>query len=242
MIGIYRIKNLVNDRCYYGSSKQIRKRWLRHVRELKSNTHINSILQRAWNKYGEDSFVFEVVEQCSIKALLETEQRYLDLQPEYNIGMTSSGGDNLTKNPNKEVIVKKMTESVRRRYSLMTNEEKREKHSQPMETNPNWKGGVTYSYCTCGLRKRPKAVTCNKCRDKSGANNPFYGKTHSEETKQKLREYANNRTTKPSNSRKVIADGTVYSTACEAARVFGITRGLVNYRCKSNRYDWKFVD
>ena len=26
MIGIYRIKNLVNNKCYYGSSKQIEKR------------------------------------------------------------------------------------------------------------------------------------------------------------------------------------------------------------------------
>lgn len=108
------------------------------------------------------------------------------------------------------------------------------------ENNPNWKGGVTF--CDCGSRIDPKAKTCGKCRDKSGANNPFYGKTHSEDTKQKLREYANSRTTKPNNSRKVMADGVLYSTAYEAARAFAITRGLVNYRCKSEKYDWKFVD
>ena len=120
MIGTYRIKNLVNGKCYYGSSKQIEKRFDRHKRELKNNIHINCILQRAWNKYGENNFLFEVVEECNINVLLETEQKYLDLQPEYNIGMTSSGGDNLTKNPNKNKIVKKITESVKRRYNLMT--------------------------------------------------------------------------------------------------------------------------
>ena len=110
MIGIYRIKNLVNGKCYYGSSKQIEKRLNRHRRELKNNIHINCILQRAWDKYGEDNFLFEIVEECDINILLETEQRYLDLQPEYNIGVKSSGGDNLTKNPNKDNIIKKITE------------------------------------------------------------------------------------------------------------------------------------
>ena len=99
----------------------------------------------------------------------------------------------------------------------MTEQQKLIRFSKPMERNGNWRGGTTYSYCDCGTRKKPKAMTCNKCRDRSGINNPFYGKTHSEETKQKLREHANNRTTKPNNSKKVMADGVLYSTAYEAA-------------------------
>ena len=110
MIGIYRIKNLVNGKCYYGSSKQIEKRFDRHKRGLKNNIHINCVLQRALDKYGENNFIFEIVEECNISVLLETEQKYLDLRPEYNIGIKSSGGDNLTKNPNKDEIVKKITE------------------------------------------------------------------------------------------------------------------------------------
>lgn len=40
MIGIYRIKNLVNEKCYYGSSKNINKRWFKHRNELnKKKTH-----------------------------------------------------------------------------------------------------------------------------------------------------------------------------------------------------------
>ena len=38
MIGIYRIKNLVNGKCYYGSSKQIEKRFDRHKRGLKNKS------------------------------------------------------------------------------------------------------------------------------------------------------------------------------------------------------------
>lgn len=108
------------------------------------------------------------------------------------------------------------------------------------DNNPNWKGGRTF--CDCGARIDPTSKACGKCRDRSGANNPFYGKTHTEETKQKLREYANARTIKPSNSKKVKADGVLYQTGQEAAKAFGITRGLVNYRCNSNKYNWMFVD
>lgn len=133
MVGIYRIKNLLNNKCYYGSSKNIETRWLKHKNELKKGKHINIILQRAWDKYGGDNFSFEVVEECDKKILLEREQYYLDLNPDYNIGLKSSGGDNLTKNPNKDIIITKMTNSVRDRYKLMTDEEKK-KNTQNLWT------------------------------------------------------------------------------------------------------------
>jgi predicted GIY-YIG superfamily endonuclease len=45
--GIYRIKNIINNKCYYGSSKHIQKRFNEHINKLKNNKHINIILQRA---------------------------------------------------------------------------------------------------------------------------------------------------------------------------------------------------
>lgn len=243
MVGIYKIRNKQDGKCYYGSSADVNKRFAQHRKTLQNNTHHNVHLQRAWNKYGENAFTFEVVEECERNQMLIREQCYLDTNVDgYNIGKKSSGGDNITSNPNRDEIVSKIKQANQLRLLSMTEDERRMRFSKPMEANPNWKGGTTHSYCSCGSRKKPKAMTCIKCRDKSGVNNPFYGKTHSEETKQKLRECANNRTTKPNNSKRLMADGVLYSTASEAARAFGITRGLVNYRCKSNKYDWKFVD
>ena len=43
MIGVYRIKNLKNNDCYYGSSKEIEKRFKRHLNELKKDK-INFII------------------------------------------------------------------------------------------------------------------------------------------------------------------------------------------------------
>jgi len=243
MIGIYRIKNLVNNKCYYGSSKQIEKRFDRHKRELKNNIHINCILQRAWDKYGENNFIFEIVEECDINVLLETEQKYLDLQPDYNIGIKSSGGDNLTKNPHKDKIVKKMTESVKRRYNLMTDEEKKEKHSKPMETNPNWKGGTSFKYCECGVKISSINNSCINCRDKSGVNNPFFGKQHAEETKKKLSEKRKG-TYNGEQNLPIIINNVGYRSAGEASKILNIPMVTIRWRVKSknkkfNNYKYK---
>lgn len=238
MIGIYRIKNLSNNKCYYGSSKEIEKRLKRHRKELNNNIHINCILQRAWNKYGENNFLFELIEECDIDVLLETEQKYLDLHPEYNIGIKSNGGDNLTKNPNKDKIVKKITESVKKRYDLMTDDEKKEKHSQPMETNPNWKGGTSFKYCECGVKISPINNTCINCIDKSGVNNPFFGKQHSEETKKKLRDKKLGIYNGEQNI-PIMIDDVEYRSAGEASKILNIPMVTIRWRVisKNKKFD-----
>lgn len=242
MIGIYKISNKQNGKYYVGSSHNIEKRFNQHQRTLELGCHHNEHLQRAWAKYGSSSFIFEVVEECTPEVLHSREQHYLDNNVGgYNIGKSSCGGDNITEHPNREAIVEKISIANRERIASMTEEERQQRFSKPMEQNANWRGGTTYSYCDCGVRKKPTAKTCSKCRDRSGVNNPFFGKTHTEQTRQVLREHAANRTTKPSNSKKVQVGDTVYETASEAARAYNITRGLVNYRCNSDKYDWIFI-
>lgn len=60
--GIYKILNKVNGKFYIGSSINIIKRWWEHRKRLRLGIHQNIHLQRAWNEYGEGSFVFEVYE------------------------------------------------------------------------------------------------------------------------------------------------------------------------------------
>jgi group I intron endonuclease len=232
MIGIYRIKNLINEKCYYGSSKDIEKRWKKHKNELRKNKHINVILQRAWNKYTEENFVFEIIEECEQNILFEIEQKYLDLLPEYNIGIQSSGGDNLTRNPNKKNIIKQITESVKKRYDSMTENEKKEKHSQPLNNNPNWRGGVSFIYCECGKRIGYGNKTCIQCRDKSGESNPFYGKKHSNETKRKLSEKRTG-TYNGEQNIPIIIDNIEYRSAGEASKKLNIPMVTIRWRVLS---------
>jgi group I intron endonuclease len=133
MKGIYKIINNVNNKYYIGSSNNIDRRWKEHINCLNKNKHINFHLQKAWNKYGESNFSFIIVQEvnCSSKELLELEQNYLDNIDSncYNLSLFSSGGDNISYHPNKELIIKNISNSIKKRYLNMSKEE-RDKLSQ----------------------------------------------------------------------------------------------------------------
>jgi group I intron endonuclease len=63
MIGVYKITNTVDGKVYIGSTAtDMDTRWTTHRSALRGGKHYNAHLQRAWNKYGESAFTFEVVE------------------------------------------------------------------------------------------------------------------------------------------------------------------------------------
>lgn len=76
--GIYQIRNIVNNKCYVGSSKDINSRLNQHKRNLKQEKHCNIALQRAWDKYGEDCFRFEALAYLELEDIRVTEQRLID--------------------------------------------------------------------------------------------------------------------------------------------------------------------
>lgn len=84
--GIYKIVNLVNNKLYIGSSKNLIKRWYMHKWKLNKGIHHCIHLQLSYNKHGEENFKFEIIENCSLDQLILREQFYLDaIKPEYNI-------------------------------------------------------------------------------------------------------------------------------------------------------------
>lgn len=90
--GIYKITNKVTGKFYIGSSVDIKWRWYTHKYELSKGTHSNKYLQRAWDKYGEESFEFSIVLSTERETLVLKEQEIIDetkcYQREvgYNIG------------------------------------------------------------------------------------------------------------------------------------------------------------
>ena len=81
--GIYVILNTVTNKVYIGSSVNLIRRRSSHFRDLRKNRHINDILQNSWNKYGEQNFVFIIIEHCDKTQLRTIEQKYLDLYKPY---------------------------------------------------------------------------------------------------------------------------------------------------------------
>jgi len=83
--GVYAIVNR-NGHCYIGSAVDLHKRWTGHRRDLRECVHHCGHLQKAWNKYGEPSFMFTRLEECPPQDCTRREQWWIDLlRPAYNV-------------------------------------------------------------------------------------------------------------------------------------------------------------
>ena len=70
MFTVYKITNLVNNKCYIGSSIQVEKRWKQHknVAFNQNSSCYNYPLYKAFRKYGLENFSFEVLKDDFISA------------------------------------------------------------------------------------------------------------------------------------------------------------------------------
>lgn len=116
--GVYMIKNMINNKLYIGSSKNISKRWIGHINMLNNKKHKNNYLCNAWYKYGENNFEFSVIEYVKLDNLIAREQYYIDY---YNVcdrnngyNLTPKAGSNLGWKPS-EKTRKRMSESAKKK-------------------------------------------------------------------------------------------------------------------------------
>lgn len=77
IVGIYKITNTINGKVYIGQTVNYEKRKKNHKNYLLNNKHCNSHLQRAFNKYGLNSFKMELIQQCEIDELDDLEKFYI---------------------------------------------------------------------------------------------------------------------------------------------------------------------
>lgn len=107
MQGIYKISCSQDSRIYIGSSNNIGKRWAEHRRLLSKGIHHNRNLQLDWDAYGDESFIFSVIEETS--DMIRQEQFWIDKHADclYNL---SSNAWHPMRNPE---IVKKQQASLK---------------------------------------------------------------------------------------------------------------------------------
>lgn len=173
---IYKILNILNNKMYVGSAINFNRRISNHVKLLKENRHHSIYLQNAWNKYGEEKFVFEIIECVNDKHnLLKCEQFFLDsLKPKYN--MASKAGS---------LLGFKWTEEQKKKKQGINHHNfgkpaffKGHKHTD--ETKE------ILSKLRIGSKHTDETLSKMKT-SKLGEKNPMSGRTHSIESKEKNR-------------------------------------------------------
>lgn len=196
--GIYQILNKINNKSYVGKSIDIECRWGHHISFLLNNKHHNHYLQRAWNKYGEGAFIWEVLEEVpNIKLLGVKEVFWIMVLESYN----KDFGYNLNniidnKIRQSEETKKKISEANKgNQYSLgrVISETTRKKLSKSIkgykhteeakkkisEFHKGNKYNLGYKHSEETKRKKSESLKGNK-------NN--LGHKHTEETKKKISE------------------------------------------------------
>ena len=252
IIGVYKILNTLcsEGKYYIGYSCNVKQRWQTHKSTLTRGSHRNIRMRNAYNKYGADCFMYELLQECETEEEAKNVELYyledLTIRDKlYNLHYNSSGGDMLTFHPDRKQIIEKRVKEQKEQISKMTKEERQERWGQSGEKNGMY--GRTHTdevkklfsemhtgntYC---LGKKASQETKEKlsiiASERLGEKNSFFGKHHNEETKQKIREKSKGRL--PPNIREVIINGETYISVAEAGRKLNVCAPTIIHRIKS---------
>lgn len=206
---VYRLCTQDGD-VYVGSTNNLKQRLVDHKSNLRRGVHRNSRLQNAYNK---GYFISVTVDECaSREEAYALEQKFIDCLPNealLNIGLGVVGGDNLTRNPDRDKIIDKIAYAVNKRNASLTAEERRIVYGKPGERNgmygrthtPETRELIRQKVCTpeniAASRARRLGVKVSDetrrkmsefAKTRTGERNPFYGRHHSEETRRLIAE------------------------------------------------------
>lgn len=183
MVGIYKITNLINGKCYIGQSKDLVKRMNSHkTTAFDPLSHsYNNHLYRAIRKYGLENFSFDIIEYCKIEELNEKEKMWIEHYNSFFNGYNLTfGGDASGTSIHKDSVISIIKELE---TTLLTQKEIAFKHNiseemvQGINTGRYWRHNRNYPirekvvaqkyYCIdCGKEVFRKSIRCRDCEVK----------------------------------------------------------------------------
>lgn len=161
--GIYMWSNKITGDIYVGQSVNLSKRFLRYFNLNFLNSRNELVIHRALIKYGYLNFSLTILEYCDVSELDKREQYYFDsLNPQYNTQKIAGGSSK----------------------GLILSEETKNKISKAL------KGVYIKDKAYWYNRTLSDATKKLMSSKRKGELNPLYGKSHSEETKDLIRQKA----------------------------------------------------
>ena len=248
--GIYIIRNKITGDCYVGQSISIKRRLREHKRLLRENKEKyrngeSTILQKAWNKYGEENFEFDYLEHCDKNILNEREVYWIKtLQCNrikygkgYNLNDGGTGVGNKDKNTPNNL-----------KGTIIVNNGEIQKYINPEDLDYYESLGYKRGLAQKNIEKLKNADR----KIRRGKDHHNYNKTWSEEAREKFNNTIKNRTNKPSDKRKPVIQYDLennyiekYISITEASGKTGIHQGSIVNCCKhkvhtAGGFKWRY--
>lgn len=175
--GVYQIRNINDGKVYIGSTVTINGRWSRHKMHLNRGDHHSNHLQRAWDKYGANSFVFEPLTILEPYNIIEIENKLLEVYKPY---LKENGYNICSKGRNRTGV--KSSEETKQKISKAT--KKWHKTVDP-ELRRQWasKAGIAAAKATKGIKRNPYSMETRIRMSKAKGGKAFYGIKISDNTK-----------------------------------------------------------
>ena len=170
--GIYKITNIINNKVYIGSAVSFYFRKSYHFSMLKYNKHFNQHLQRAYNKYGVENFIFEIIEYIERTKELEN----IDVFKKVLLNREDYWINFYRDNFGKESVYN-IRERAHNNLGLKWTDEMRKNFSESVKGEKNHQYGKSPSPET---RKKQSDALTGKYM---GINNLNYGKRRTEQEK-----------------------------------------------------------
>ena len=263
---IYKIQNKINGKVYIGQTRQLEKRKRWHFNCLRINKHSNMYLQHAYNKYGPENFEFDIVAKIDdVEKLNDAEIAEIERLD----SMYGGNGYNLRDGGG---VMKLCDDAIRRIKEKVTGQKKQRRtdpqlvslHISMSKAGPKHPmyGKTFDEKRRCNISAGLRIFRDNNAGASSGSANSMFGKTHSDETKELIRQKRIGR--KQSAQAKAnqikaqgkpvecVNTGQVFGSAKEAAAFVGLHPSSVSACCRGKipaagkslageKLQWKYI-
>lgn len=248
LCGVYKITNIIDSKVYIGQSINIYARWKDHIHSLNRGDSRCTLLQRAWNKYGEENFSFEIIELCSEDMLDCIETKYIELYNSQDSGYNIEPGGNNNKHLSEETKKKIGDANRGRRHT----DEAKKKMSEQRRGENNVMYGKHHTdeaRKKMSEAKKGKPGSPRSDYQKERARQANLGKEVSLETRRKLSEANKGHIPYNKIMRSVycVELNKVFESPSDAGKEFKINSGNILACCEHKRktcggYHWMYTD